>query len=100
VRLSVNPYISAIANSANGNTSWFLFGNPDVGRPALEVGFLRGYETPGLYEKAPNTMRVGGAVDPMLGDFDTQERRYKGMLIIGGTRLDGRATVASNGSGS
>lgn len=101
LRLSVNPYIPVIASTANGATSWFLFANPNTGRPALEVGFLRGYEQPGLYQKAPNTVRVGGgAVDPMLGDFDTGEIRYKGMHIIGGTRLDPKATVASNGSGS
>lgn len=100
VRLSVNPYIPIVASSANGNTSWFLFANPDRGRPALEIGFLQGYETPGLYQKAPNTMRVGGGVDPTLGDFDSNEIRYKGMHIIGGTRLDPKATVASNGTGS
>jgi hypothetical protein len=99
VRLTVDPYIPIVAASANGGTSWFLFANPNTGRPALEIGFLAGYETPGLYQKAPNTMRVGGAVDPTLGDFETNEIRYKGMHIIGGTRLDPKATVASNGSG-
>jgi hypothetical protein len=100
VRLSVNPYIPIVASSSNGSTSWFLFANPERGRPAIEIGFLRGYEQPGLYQKAPNTMRVGGGVDAMLGDFDTNEIRYKGMHIIGGCRLDPKATVASNGSGS
>lgn len=100
VRLSVNPYIPIVAASANGSTSWFLFANPNTSRPALEIGFLAGYETPGLYQKAPNTLRVGGGVDPTLGDFDTNEIRYKGMMIIGGCRLDPKATVASNGSGS
>jgi hypothetical protein len=99
VRLSVNAYVPIVASSANGNASWFLFANPNTGRPALEIGFLAGYETPGLFQKAPNTMRVGGAVDPIMGDFETNEIRYKGMHIIGGTRLDPKATVASNGSG-
>jgi hypothetical protein len=100
VRLSVNPYIPIVASSSNANTSWFLFANPDRNRPAIEIGFLSGYETPGLYQKAPNTMRIGGGVDTALGDFDTGELRYKGMHIIGGCRLDPKATVASNGSGS
>jgi hypothetical protein len=100
VRINVNPYIPVIAASANGNTSWFLFANPNSQRPALEVGFLRGYETPGIFQKAPNTMRVGGAIDPMLGDFETDELRFKGRHIFGGTRMDGKLTVASNGSGS
>lgn len=100
LRLSVNAYIPIVASTANGATSWFLFANPNTGRPALEVGFLAGYEEPGLYQKAPNTLRVGGAVDPAMGDFDSGEIRYKGLHIIGGTRLDPKATVASNGSGS
>jgi hypothetical protein len=100
VRLSVNPYIPIVASSSNTNTSWFLFANPDRNRPAIEIGFLAGYETPGLYQKAPNTLRIGGGVDAALGDFDTGEIRYKGMHVIGGCRLDPKATVASNGSGS
>ena len=100
VNLSVNPYIPIVASSSNGNTSWFLFANPNNGRPALEMGFLVGYETPGIYQKAPNTMRVGGSVDATLGDFDTHEIKYKGMHILGGTRLDPKMTVGSNGSGS
>jgi hypothetical protein len=100
VRLSVNPYIPLIATSSNTNTSWFLFANPNTSRPAIEIGFLSGYETPGLYQKAPNTLRIGGGVEAALGDFDTNEIRYKGMHIIGGCRLDPKATVASNGSGS
>jgi len=97
--LSVNPYIPVVATT-NGDTSWFLFASPSVGRPALEVTFLRGYEQPGLYMKTPNTQRVSGGVVPELGDFDDGAIMYKGMHVIGGTRLDPKATVASNGSGS
>lgn len=100
LRLSVNPYIPIIANSSNGDTSWFLFANPAVGRPFMEVTFLRGYEQPGIYQKAPNTMRVGGGVEATLGDFDTNEIRYKGMHVIGGVVLDPRAGVGSEGDGS
>jgi hypothetical protein len=100
LRLSVNPYIPIIATT-NGNTSWFMFANPDQGRPALEIGFLRGYENPSLFQKDPDMRRIGaGVVDPALGDFETGEIRYKGMHIIGGTRMDAKMTVASNGSGS
>lgn len=98
VELVVNPYIPVIATS-NQNTSWFLFANPSTGRPAIEVGFLRGFEEPGLYQKAPDTQRIGGAVDPMLGDFENNEIKYKAMLVIGGSLLSPKAAVASNGSG-
>jgi hypothetical protein len=100
-RLSVDPYIPIVASSANGTTSWFLFANPDSGRPAVEIGFLRGYESPGLYQKLPDTVRVGSSTpEMMLGSFETGELQYKGMHIIGGTRMDPKAAVASNGSGA
>jgi hypothetical protein len=100
LRVSMNPYIPVVASSANGATSWFLFATPTSGRPALEIGFLRGYETPGLYRKAGNTMRVGGGIEDALGDFDTGEQQYKGMHVLGGTRLSPIMAIASNGSGS
>jgi hypothetical protein len=101
VRVVVNPYLPII-NTTSGSTAWYLFADPNVSRPALEIGFLRGYETPGIYQKAANMQRVGGmGGDPSaLGDFDTGEIRWKGMHVIGGTALDFRATVASTGAGS
>jgi hypothetical protein len=98
LRLHVNPYIPIVASSANGASSWFLFADPGQDRPAIEIGFLRGYEEPSLFQKAPNTQRLGGAIDPMLGDFETNEITYKGMHIFGGTRMSSKATLASNGS--
>ena len=95
----IDPYINIVATT-NGNTSWFLFADPGVGRPALEVGFLSGFSEPQLYQKLANTIRVGGGIDQMAGDFASMSQEYKGVLAFGGTRLDGRATVASNGSGS
>ncbi|MDI9549463.1 MAG: Mu-like prophage major head subunit gpT family protein [Chloroflexota bacterium] len=98
--LVVDPYIPIVASSSNGDTSWFLFASPSVGRPALEVGFIRGFAEPQLYQKLANTARVGGAVDQMAGDFQTMSQEYKGVIAFGGTRLDPKATVASEGDGS
>jgi hypothetical protein len=100
VRLSIDPYIPVVASSANGDTSWFLHASPSVGRPALEVGFLRGHESPEIFVKAPNTQSAGASTDPLNGDFDTDSIMYKVRHVFGGTRLDPKATVASNGSGS
>lgn len=99
VRVNVNPYLPLI-DTTHGTTAWYLFANPATGRPAIDMRFLRGYETPSIYQKAPDTMRLGGAVDPMLGDFETMELRYKGLHIFGGVTVDYRATVASEGDGS
>jgi len=98
-RLNKDSYIPIVASSANGSTSWFLFGNPDNGRPALEMGFLRGHEEPEIFMKAPNSIRVGGGGED-FGDFDTDSVEYKVRHIFGGTREDPKMTVASNGSGA
>jgi len=95
----IDPYIPIVASDSNGTTSWFLFAAPDVGRPALEVGLLSGFGEPQLYQKLSNTMRVGGGTDQMAGEFLTMSQQYKGVMAFGGTRLDPKATVASDGSG-
>ncbi|MBI2758788.1 MAG: Mu-like prophage major head subunit gpT family protein [Chloroflexi bacterium] len=100
VNMNVNPYIPIVASTANGGTSWFLFANPHNGRPALEVGFLRGHETPEVFMKSPNIVNIGAQVDPMNGDFDTDSIQYKVRHVFGGTVIDPKMTVASNGTGA
>ena len=98
-RLNVDAYIPIVASSANGHTSWFLFGNPDNDRPALELGYLRGHEEPEIFMKMPNSVRVGGGGADEF-DFDTDSREYKVRHIFGGSTADAKMTIASNGSGS
>lgn len=101
LKLSIAPYIPTIASSANGNTSWMLVADPSTGRPAAEVGFLRGHEEPEMFQKSANATRVGGGpADPMDGDFDTDSIEYKVRHVIGGVLMDPKSAVASNGSGS
>lgn len=96
-----NFYIPIVASSSNGSTSWFLFADPVAGRPALELGFLIGHEQPEIFMKSPTATRVGGGmVGPEDGDFDVDAIQYKVRHVIGGTRLDTKMTVSSNGSGS
>lgn len=99
--LVVNPWLPIISTT-NGNTSWYLFSDPGVGRPAVEVGFLRGNETPALFVKSPDAMRVGGGglVSPEEGDFDTDGINYRVRHVFGGTLMEPKAAFASNGSGS
>lgn len=99
-RPNKNPYIPIVASTANGNTSWFLFANPDNGRPAAELGFLIGHEEPEVFMKTPNQTRVGGGADAMDGDFETDAIEHKVRHVFGGTRMDPKMTVGSNGSGS
>jgi hypothetical protein len=98
--LVVDPYIPLIATSANGSTSWFLFANPNVARPAIEVAFLQGFEQPVLYQKIANTARMGGGIDQAAGDFNTMAQEWKAVMAFGGSMLSPKSAVASNGSGS
>jgi hypothetical protein len=66
VKVISNPWLPIITTTGTlGSTAWYLFADPTVGRPAMEIGFLTGHETPELFQKSPNAMRVGGgAVSP------------------------------------
>lgn len=100
VKVVVDPWLPIISTT-NGNTSWYLFANPSVGRPAMEMGFLAGHESPELFMRSPNAVRVGGGtVDPMDGDFSTDAIDHKVRYVFGGVLMDPKSGVASNGSGS
>jgi hypothetical protein len=102
INLQVEPWIPFIATKKNGDTSWFLFGSPSDGRPALEIGFLRGNEEPALYERLPTARRVGGGGGDAMESFEDDSRAWRVRHVIGGTQLTGtggtKATIASNGS--
>lgn len=98
--LIVNPWLPLVSTSGTfGATAWYLFADPnEVGRPAMEIGFLRGHDTPELFVKEPNSMRVGGgAVAAEDGDFDTDGINYKVRHVLGGTLEEPKAAVASPG---
>jgi hypothetical protein len=91
----VAPWLPIVDVSANKNTTWYLFGAPDVGRPAVEMGFLRGHETPELFMKSSNAMRVGGGqVAAEEGSFETDGIDYKVRHVFGGGLLDPKASIA------
>jgi hypothetical protein len=98
LRVSCNTWIPAIATTANADTSWWLFANPNGARPACVVGHLRGYEAPALYEKVPDMRRIGGGLE--MVSFDSAASEKKVMAVLGGVFADVRMTVASNGSGA
>ena len=98
----MDPYIPIVCTTAGiKNTMWGITVDPDSQeRPNTEVGFLNGFETPQIFTKVPNTMRLGGGVDPMMGDFYSMDQEMKIITVMGGAHIDGRSTVASTGAGS
>lgn len=95
--LVVDPYIGMVAQT-NAATSWFLFASTSAARPAMQMDYLVGHETPELFVKTPNASRVGGGTVPE--SFETDEQEFKIRHIFGVTTIDPHATVASNGSGA
>lgn len=98
--LVVNHYLP-IVDTTKGDTAWYLFANPNEGRGAVEFGFLRGHEEPEIFMKAPNAQRVGGGLAGVMdGDFEHDSIMYKVRHVMGGTTLDYRYALASEGDGA
>src|SRR3546814_18042693 len=53
----VNPWLPII-DTTNGDGAWYLFADPGVGRPSMEIGFLRGNESRELVMRSEER-RVG-----------------------------------------
>lgn len=103
VQLVVEPYIPFVATTENGDQMWALFAEPSVGRPAIELDYLLGYEDPSLYERLPNARRIGGGGGEVMESFEDDSRAWRIRHVLGGSRLTNtggaKATVASNGTG-
>jgi hypothetical protein len=89
--LIVDPYL-AIFGGADLATQWYLFADPkDIA--ALEFAHLRGHEGPEICMKASDKVTLGGgALNPLSGDFATDNVFYRVRHCFGGTTLDWRAS--------
>lgn len=102
IELVVDPNIPVIATS-NGDTSWFLFSDPQSGPlgpglAAVEFDRLRGMERPVLLQKRGQFSAIGGGPDPR-GELDEVDSlTYRVMHAFGGSRLFWQATYASTGN--
>ena len=99
--LVMDPYIPIVCTAGNkAQTTWGIIIDPNAQeRPAIEVGWLNGFGTPQIYQKVPNTQRLGGGIEPMMGDFYSMDQDMKIVTVMGAAQIDGRSCVASNGSG-
>ena len=113
VELAVNYFLPQ-SDPTTGTTGWYLFSNPENGRPALEFGRLRGHTAPELFMKLPNSVAIGEGtmgpgpgimpgttnMNPMEGDFDTDSVAYKMRHVFGGTPIDPIMACFSKGTGN
>lgn len=98
VEVVVQPWLP-IVDTTKGTTAWYLFADPGVGRPAMEMGFLAGHDVPELFMKAPNAIRIGGGVvGAEDGSFETDGVDYKVRHVFGGSLLDPKAAFANAGA--
>jgi len=94
LELIVDP-VAAILNVAAAHpltaaAGWYLFTDPKE-LAVLEAAHLRGHERPEIAMKASDKVTVGGAaIDPMSGDFATDNIFYRVRLPFGVTTLDWR----------
>lgn len=83
----VDPMIP-ILDPTNGNTSWYLFSDPDL-LHAVEYAFLAGLEEPQIFMRSPNAVRLGGGGENgMDGSYEDDTIGYKVRHVIGGTHTN------------
>lgn len=94
------PYLD-ILGGGNAKTQWYLFANPSNGRPAIQIAFLRGHESPEMWVKNPDAQMVGGGTDDFMnGSFDNDQIDYKVRHVYGVGLLDPKMAVTSKGTGA
>jgi len=103
LQLIVDPYLPAAAtangSAASQNTQWYLFSDPNDIR-VIEAAHLTGHERPEICMKASDKVTVGGgAINPMGGDFATDNIFYRVRLIFGATTLDWRGSYMGGSIG-
>lgn len=92
LQLIVEEWLPIMGLSGFTDNTWYLFANPsDIA--AIEVDFLSGHEKPEICMKASDKVTVGGgAINPLSGDFATDNIFYRVRECFGANKLDWRAT--------
>ena len=103
LQLIVDPYLPAAAtangSAASQNSQWYLFTDPNDIR-VLEAAHLSGHEAPEICMKASDKVTVGGgSINPMGGDFVTDNVFYRVRLVFGATTLDWRGSYMGGSIG-
>lgn len=94
VELVVNPWLS-------NPDAWYVLPAPGGARPAVQVAFLRGHETPEIRVKGDTGNALGGGqIAATDGSFDIDDIQYRARHILGGATLLDDAVLASNGTGA
>lgn len=82
-------------------TEWYVIPKPgSIRRPILELGRLRGYETPELrVHNATGNYLGGSSVSPFEGSFDNDTIDYRIRYVAGGILWSSQYHLRSTGTG-
>lgn len=92
LELIVDPWLSIAGLDGYTANTWYLFADPK-NIAAIECDYLEGHEKPEICMKASDKVTLGGgAINPMSGDFATDNIFYRIRQCFGANKLDWRAT--------
>ena len=94
--------VSVVETSFLTGTEWIVLPKPGaLRRPVLELGRLRGYETPELRVHGDTGVYVGGsAVSPFEGNYDNDTISYRIRYVCGGIMWSSDYSLKSKGTGA
>ena len=98
---SVLQSVTTIESAFVTGTNWYILPKPGgISRPVLELGRLRGYESPELRVHGDTGTYVGGsAVSPFEGNFDNDTIDYRIRYVCGGILWAPDYSLYSKGTG-
>lgn len=99
-----NPFRGRVTLTVMPNlpgTAWFILPVPTSPKPAFHVGFLAGYETPDLRQKADQGTSISGsAIAANEGSFDDDTIWFRCRHVVGAAAGDTTFAYASDGLGA
>ena len=94
LEVSVDPWITAISiSNTYAAKQWYMYADPNVGRPAVAFSTLYSNPDPMIMMKVPNAQTIGGGLDPYSFEYDSFD--YKVRWDIGAAQIDFRPMVAA-----
>lgn len=94
IKVHMNPFLPII-DTTHGDTTYYVFADPQSDGAACQMNFLTGHEAPEITMKAPDKQTVGGGlVSAMEGDFGSDSMAWRVRHVLGGKPVDPRFAYA------
>jgi len=94
LQVAVNPWITSISSSNDyAEKQWYMYSDPNIGRPAVAFATLQGAPTPRIFRKTPDSQIIGGGLDGY--SFENNSVEYKVSWDLAAAQIDYRGMVAS-----